>query len=201
METKGKFIVIEGPDGAGKTTQAQKLCELFEQKRINYLYTREPGGTDVGNEIRKILLDFKGDINPITETILYSAARAQLIQEVIKPKLNAGVNVIADRYVFSSIVYQGLGLGVEENIVAEINKIATENLLPDYTFYLDLDIESSLGRITGKKDRIEQRGLEYFKKVKEGYISLSKKYPIITIDGNRSKEDVFKDIAGHMGLL
>ncbi|WP_350343704.1 dTMP kinase [Proteinivorax tanatarense] len=201
MDLKGKFIVIEGADGAGKTTQANMLCNFFEVNAIDYLYTREPGGTDVGNEIRNILLNFKGNINPITETILYSAARAQLIQDVIKPKLDQGINVVADRYVFSSIVYQGIALGVEEKVVADINKIATESLMPDYTFYIDLNVESSLARITGKKDRIEQRGIDYFKKVREGYISLTKKYPIITIDGNRNKEEVFKDIVEHMGLI
>ncbi|SHK08906.1 dTMP kinase [Anaerobranca californiensis DSM 14826] len=191
---KGKFIVIEGPDGVGKTTQSKLLCQFLQSKGIKYIYTREPGGTPIGDYIRELLLNPENKIVPIAECLLYASARAQLIEEVIKPALSKGYWVISDRYLHSSIVYQGIGLNLGHNLVEEINIIATGGLMPDYTFLIDLDTDIALSRIGRTKDRIESRGLDYFQKVREGYHKLLNEYNMILIDGNKDIEEIHREI-------
>lgn len=191
---QGKFIVIEGPDGVGKTTQCKLLCEYLDKKGIEFLHTREPGGTKIGDSIREMLLNPENSISQVAECLLYASARAQLINEVIKPTLSKGVWVISDRYLHSSVVYQGIALGLGSQMVEDINKIATEGLLPDYTFLIDLDTDVALTRIQRTKDRIESRGHEYFKKVREGYLQLESKYNMIKIDGSQDIDKISKEI-------
>lgn len=191
---KGNFIVIEGPDGVGKTTQSKLLCQYLQSKDIKYIYTREPGGTPIGDYIRELLLNPENKIVPIAECLLYASARAQLIEEVIKPALSKGYWVISDRYLHSSIVYQGIGLNLGHNLVEEINIIATGGLMPDYTFLIDLDTDIALSRIGRTKDRIESRGLDYFQKVREGYHKLLNEYNMILIDGNKDIEEIHREI-------
>lgn len=191
---QGKFIVIEGPDGAGKTTQSKLLCQFLDSKGIQYLYTREPGGTKIGNSIRDLLLNPESNISNIAECLLYASARAQIINEVIKPALNKGTWVISDRYLHSSVVYQGIALGIGKDIVENINKIATEGLMPDYTFLIDIDTDLALKRIQRTKDRIESRGADYFRKVRKGYLELEKQYNMIKIDGSKEIDLISSEI-------
>ncbi|SET05066.1 dTMP kinase [Anaerobranca gottschalkii] len=197
---KGKFIVIEGPDGVGKTTQSKLLCQFLHNKGIKYIYTREPGGTQIGDSIRELLLNPENKIVPIAECLLYASARAQLIEEVIKPALSKGYWVVSDRYLHSSIVYQGIGLSLGDNLVEEINKIATGGLMPDYTFLIDLETDIALSRITRTKDRIESRGLDYFQKVREGYHKLLNEYNMILIDGNKDIEELHREIISKLKI-
>ncbi|WP_246451941.1 dTMP kinase [Alkalicella caledoniensis] len=197
---RGKFIVIEGPDGAGKTTQSKLLSQFLHSKGIKYLYTREPGGTKTGDKIRDILLNPESKISNMAECLLYASARAQLVNEIIQPALNEGTWVIADRYLHSSIVYQGMGLDLGIDIVEDINKIATTGLMPDVTFLIDLDTNTSLGRINRSKDRIESRGEVYFRKVREGYLNLAEKYGMIKIDGNKSVEEISLELIKNIPL-
>lgn len=191
---RGKFIVIEGPDGVGKTTQSKLLCQYLHSKGIKYLYTREPGGTQTGDKIREILLNPESRVSNTTECLLYASARAQLVNEVIIPALDEGTWVVSDRYLHSSIVYQGIGLDLGVEMVESINKIATDGLMPNFTFLIDLDVSISLGRISRSKDRIESRGDTYFIKVREGYLALADKYGMIKIDGNKSVEEISLEI-------
>lgn len=179
---KGIFVSIEGPDGAGKTTQAYMLKERLESRGDKVLLTREPGGTPISEEIRRILLDPRfEEMSVPSEILLYSAARAQLVKEVIRPYLERGYVVITDRYLDSSIVYQGLAGGEELEMIRRINIWATGGLLPDITFLLDVEAREGLQRLEGKdkgenpfqQDRMEQKELEFHRKVRKGYLLLA----------------------------
>lgn len=179
---KGLFLSIEGPDGAGKTTQARLLKERLEKLGLQVVLTREPGGTPIGEEIRKLLLnpDFREMTVPC-EILLYSAARAQLVRECIYPSLQKGITVISDRYLDSNIVYQGLAGGEKPEIIEMINMWAAGRLLPELTFLLDIDVEAGLRRLRGKHtgasdwrgDRMEQKELEFHRKVRQGFLQLA----------------------------
>ncbi len=179
---KGLFLSIEGPDGAGKTTQAGLLKDRLEGLGLKVVLTREPGGTPIGEEIRKILLnpDFR-EMTVSCEILLYSAARAQLVDQYILPFLKKGFIVISDRYLDSSIVYQGFAGGEDPEIIKTINLWATRELLPDITFLLDIDAETGLSRAQRKKaglqnqrgDRMEQKELEFHRRVRQGFLQLA----------------------------
>lgn len=179
---KGLFLSIEGPDGAGKTTQARLLKERLEKLGLQVVLTREPGGTPIGEEIRKLLLnpDFREMTVPC-EILLYSAARAQLVRECIYPSLQKGITVISDRYLDSNIVYQGLAGGEKPEIIEMINMWAAGRLLPEITFLLDIDVETGLRRVRRKHtgapdwrgDRMEQKELEFHRKVRQGFLQLA----------------------------
>ncbi|MDO9534188.1 MAG: dTMP kinase [Bacillota bacterium] len=178
---KGLFISIEGPDGAGKTTQARLLKSRLENFGLEVILTREPGGTPIGEEVRNLLLnpDFFEMTVPC-EVLLYTAARAQLVSEFIRPSLQKGIIVISDRYMDSNLVYQGLAGGENPDVIKTINMWATDSLIPDITFLLDLEAETGLERLqkneNGAKwqgDRIEQRNLEFHQKVRQGFLQLA----------------------------
>ena len=185
--SRGLFISMEGPDGSGKSTQIELLKQYFEENGKEVLITREPGGNRISEAIREIILnkDFT-EMAPTTEMLLYASARAQLISEVIAPAIEAGKMVISDRFVDSSLVYQGLarGLGVEN--VYEVNKHAIGDYMPDITFLFDLPAEVGLARKKDQKelDRMELEGVEFHKKVAEGYREMAARFPerIKTID-------------------
>lgn len=198
---KGFFISLEGPDGAGKSTVLQEvLKQIGPEMKTQYLVTREPGGSKIAEKIREIILDPENDkMDDRTEALLYAAARSQHVEEILKPALMQGKVVFSDRFVDSSLAYQGAGrdLGIKE--VKEINDFATGGLEPDLTIFFDLDPEIGLKRIKklrpDNEDRLEQEKLAFHKKVYTGYKEVEKLYPdrIKTIDASQALEQVVED--------
>lgn len=201
---KGIFIVLEGPDGSGKSTMAKKIGEYYKGKGRSIEFTREPGGTKISEKIRKIILDNNNtEMDYRTEALLYASARAQLVSEKIKPWLNEGKIVISERYVYSSLVYQGIGrnLGVEE--VMKINDFAIAGLKPDMVLMLDVNPEKGLKRkLAGGGDRLENEKVSFHKEVYEGYKKLTDYFPEIKIiNAERSIDEIFCDIKEIMDSL
>lgn len=178
------FVTFEGPDGSGKSTQVERLRERLEAEGREVVAVREPGGTELGEGIRALLLHGP-HMTPWAEAALYAAARAELVEEVIAPALERGADVLCDRYVDSSLAYQGIarGLGVER--VLELNMPGIRGLLPDRTFVLALEADESARRVGGSPDRIEREGDEFRRRVEGAYLELAGRYPerIVTLDG------------------
>lgn len=198
---KGKFITIEGPDGAGKTTQVKKLHSFFSDRGTKAIITREPGGTKLGENLRKVLLTPYGqEPVPEAEALIYAASRAQLVEKVIKPSLKKGDIVICDRFVDSNLAYQGWARGLGIDQILRINSWFLKDCMPDMTFVLDIDPEISLGRKKDKKDRLEKEALKFHKKVREGFLILKQKFPdrIKIIDAQRDESTVFEVILSEM---
>lgn len=195
---KGLLITFEGPDGSGKTTQIELLKAYLSKKGFEIIFTREPGGTKISEKIRNIILDNENrEMSDMCEALLYAAARAQLVNEVIRPALEEGKIVICDRFVQSSIVYQGIGRNLGAERIKNINEAAIEGLKPDVTFLLTIPFEEGLKRKSKQKslDRLENSGDEFHERVYEGYMSLINSADYITaIDANRSLEDIHNDI-------
>jgi len=206
MNSRGKFITLEGVDGSGKTTQAALLASYLRKEGIEVVDTREPGGTNLGEEIRRVLLSpGNSDLTDIAELLLFSAARAQLVAEVIKPSLAEGKWVISDRFSDSTIAYQGYGRGIEIDVIRKLNEVAAAGLEPDMTIILDLDVETGIRRafssqmeFTGNEagDRMEMEQEEFHESIREGYLQLAKREPdrIKTIQVKGSIEEVHKSI-------
>lgn len=196
---KGFFITFEGPDGSGKSTQVAGLKAYLEDKKMNYLLTREPGGTEISEAIRRVILnkDYM-EMTDKTEVLLYAASRAQHVEEVIVPALHEGKIVICDRYVDSSIVYQGMARNIGIEAVKSINKWATGGLEPDLTILLDLDFETGLLRKQKQKDldRLELQHEQFYKKVVEGYqlIRDENKARILSVNATLTVEEIHSEI-------
>ncbi len=200
MKKNGLFIVFEGPEGSGKSTQAKLLYKYLRNKNYDVVLTREPGGTKVAEMIREILLHKDIKIFPLTELLLYESARAQHIQEIIKPSLLKGKIVISDRFSDASLVYQGYARGLGMKFVKKINDIVVKDTYPDITFILDVTPEEGLARIknrTKKKfDRLENENIEFHKKIRRGYLKLAKNkenFYLISTEG-RIPQKVHKEI-------
>lgn len=194
----GKFITLEGADGSGKSTVTRLLNEYLQKKDIDFLVTREPGGTPIGEKIRKILLDNQNtNMGPETEALLYAASRGQHIHEKIQPALEEGKVVICDRFLMSSLAYQGVGrdLGIER--VKMINDFGLRGIYPDLILFFHVDPKITLERktIKSKGDRLENEGYIFHEKVYAGYMKLLKLYPenVKLIDASKPLEEVFQN--------
>jgi len=193
---KGLFITFEGADGSGKSTQLDLAVEYLEKNKVDFIKTRDPGGTKLGCKIREILLNYEGYVAPYCELFLYLADRAQHVEQKIIPALEEGKTVICDRYVDSTMAYQGYARGLGTKQILELNHIAAKSLMPDLTFVFDVKSDVASQRVGDKKDRLESEGDGFHKKVREGYLDLAEKFPerIVVIDANRSIEEVHKDV-------
>lgn len=196
---KGKFITVEGTDGAGKTTQIELLVEYLKKAGHDVVLTREPGGTDISEKIRELILDVDNSaMTDVTEAILYAASRAQHVSEKIVPAISQGKIVICDRFVDSSLAYQGYARGLDLKLIEDINSYAVNGVEPAMTLFFDLEPQEGIKRKKNMHslDRIEKEKLDFHYKVYEGYKDLMKKYPerIKQIDANKSIEDVHKDV-------
>ena len=168
-----KFISFEGIDGCGKTTQINLISKYLIDKDINNAIVREPGNTRISESIREILLDNNNNISKITETLLFLSARSHLVNEVIKPEMNEKI-ILCDRYLDSTTAYQGYGNEFNIDAIDEMNKFATDKLFPDLTIIFDIDPRTSFKRINKRSlDRMESKGLEYFEKVRNGYLQIA----------------------------
>lgn len=201
---RGLFITFEGTDGSGKSTQIERLRTFIQGKGYDAILTREPGGTAIGEKIRELVLDKNNtEMDYMTEALLYAAARAQHVAQVIKPAIDAGRTVICDRFMDSSIVYQGYGRNLGD-CVRIINEYAVRDYFPDITFLMKLDPAIGKRRIkAGEQDRLEMEKLDYHRAVFRGYEELEKKYPgrIIGIDASRSINEISSEILQHIEKL
>ena len=192
------FVTFEGLDGSGKTTQAELLAESLRHEGRDVVATREPGGTRLGEHVRSILLDGEA-MSPWAEAALFAAARAELVDRVIAPALAAGSDVVSDRYVDSSLAYQGIAreLGLDE--VLELNLRATRGLLPDRTVLVLVDPEEALRR-AHRADRIEREGIEFHRAVDDAYRTLAEMFPdrIVTVDGTLPADVIAEQIRGRL---
>jgi len=179
----GKLITFEGIEGCGKTTQRDMLANYLEGKDFKVLRLREPGGVEISEKIRKVILDpeTKSEMYNLTELLLFSAARTQFTKEKLRPALKSGKVILQDRYYDSTNAYQGYGLGINLDVIDFLNKIATMGIRPNITFFLDIPVELGLAKTIkaefGKKDRIERKSLNYHQKVREGYLEIAQKEP------------------------
>ena len=201
---RGVFITIEGPDGSGKSTQMEMLSAYLSEEGIEAVITREPGGTPIGEKIRELVLDKNcPEMDDKTEALLYAAARAQHVAEVIKPALERGQAVICDRFIDSSVVYQGFGRKLGEP-VKMINEFAVNGCLPDITILLKVD--PNVGKSRNRKkmpDRLELEQIEFHNEVFKGYVELEKRYPdrVIGIDAGGSVEEIHREIRRRLRTL
>lgn len=201
---KGLFITFEGIDGCGKTTQIELLKEELEKKGYTVLLTREPGARGLGEKLREILLNYDGEVSSNCESFLFLADRAQHIDTIIKPAIDKGVIVLCDRHTDSTVAYQGYGRQLDLEQIYQLNKIATNGIIPDITFILDIDIDTSLQRIGKGRDRMENSGREFFERVRKGYIEISEKEPqrVKLLQGNSPIKDIQNKISDYVqGLL
>lgn len=195
------FLTFEGVDGSGKTTQANLLVDALRRDGRDVVATREPGGTQLGEEVRKLLLEGV-ELSGWAETTLFAAARAELVERVIRPALGAGRDVVCDRYIDSSLAYQGIARGLGLDRVLELNLLVTGQLLPARTFLILVDPDVAHGRRT-TADRIEREGDEFHRAVDGAYRSLAERFPerIVTVDGNRAAGEVAEEIRGRVREL
>lgn len=193
---KGLFITLEGADGCGKTTQLNLLKEYLASRGYEIVVTREPGGKGLGEKLREILLNYDGEVSDRCEAFLYLADRAQNIDTIIKPAINSGRIVLCDRHTDSSVAYQGYGR--EQNIdnINMLNELAVNGVHPDLTIVFDIDTETSMARVGAEKDRLESAGIEFHKRVRNGYLEIAKKNPqrIKVVDASQTIEDVQRDV-------
>jgi len=193
---KGLFITFEGADGCGKTTQLQLLKKYLEDNGYEVVVTREPGSKGLGEKIREILLNYNGIVADRCESFLFLADRAQNIDTIVKPAVSSGKIVLCDRHIDSSVAYQGYGRGLDIEQIKNLNSLATGGMLPDLTFVFDIDIETSMQRVGKNKDRMESAGNEFFNRVRNGYIELSKQEPvrIKVIDAKGAVNDIHQKV-------
>ena len=195
------FITFEGVDGCGKSTQIRMLADSLREKGVDFIMLREPGSTAIGEQIREVLLSPENSkMSPLAEAHLYAAARIQLLDEVIAPALKAGKLVICDRYIDSSIAYQGFGRGLGADEVLKINSYARENFMPDLTLFLDIKPEDTVGRVAGRgsADRLELEGMDFKDRVYSGFMYCVENFKgrVFDIDASGTREETAAKISG-----
>ena len=193
---KGLFITFEGTDGCGKTTQIELLKRYLEEKGYKVVLTREPGAKGFGEKLREILLNYDGDVSSNCESFLFLADRAQHIDMLIKPAIERGEVVLCDRHTDSTVAYQGYGRGLDLNQIKMLNDIATNGVKPDMTFVFDIDIETAQERVGKTKDRMESAGIEFFKRVRQGYLEIAKSEPerVKVLDATQTIETIANQV-------
>ena len=193
---KGLFITFEGADGCGKTTQIELLNKYLKDNGYNTLLTREPGAKGLGTKLREILLNYDGEVSSNCESFLFLADRAQHVDCIIKPAIKEGKIVLCDRHIDSTVAYQGYGRGVNIEQINYLNNIATNGLKPDLTLVLDVDIETSMQRVGKNKDRMESAGIDFFNRVRNGYLEIAKKEPqrVKIIDSSDTIDNIHKKV-------
>jgi dTMP kinase len=210
----GFFLVLDGPDGGGKTTQAARLSDWLRDRGLDVVTCRDPGGTALGDRLRRILLDRDSvSISLRSEMLLYMASRAQMVEEVIRPALEAGRVVVCDRFVLANLVYQGYAGGLPVEQITVVGDVATGRLRPDLTLILDVDVDVARARVGGARDRIEDRPADYQARVRQGYreatqgtgrrsaLSLCYRAPIVLIDASADPETVFTRIQSEVSRV
>lgn len=209
---RGLFITFEGPDGSGKTSQVKRLAARLQQKGVDVVMTREPGGTRISDGVRSIILSPENtEMADQTEVLLYAASRAQHVHEVIIPALRRGAVVVCDRYIDASIAYQGYGLGQDPAQVEAINRYASSGLQPDRTYLLDVPVEVSSGRLLKRAgggsetalDRIEMKDKDYHQRVREAFLLIARMNPqrVQLVNADRTEEEIAADIAADCDSL
>ena len=202
MTKKGLFITFEGIDGCGKTTQINLLNEYLKSKNYNTILTLEPGGSDIGKNLRQILLHYDGYVDDTCELLLYLADRAQHTQTVILDNIQKNNIVLCDRYIDSTLAYQGYARGGDIEKINLLNNIATKGLVPDITFLFDIDTETAQKRIGKTKDRLEKENIEFHNKVRMGFLELAKKHERIkVINSNNSINNIFEEVKSYIDKL
>jgi dTMP kinase len=190
---RGTFITFEGSEGSGKSTQIALIRRFLKKKGKKVVFVREPGGVAIAEKVRKILLDVGNKaMGKECETLLYMAARAQLVEEVIKPALASGKIVLCDRFLDSTLAYQGYGAGVDIAMIKRVGAFATQGITPELTLVFDIPVAKGLSRIKRKKDRIELRTLQYHNRVRGGYLAIARREPkrVKVIRVNKSREEI-----------
>src|SRR6266699_4110269 len=194
------FITFEGSEGCGKSTQVQRLAVHLDRLGIAYLLTREPGGTPIGETIRELLqfAPHNSSMTPETELLLFEASRSQLVRETIKPAIERGACVIADRFFDSTTVYQGAARNLDSEMVERLNAFAVADCVPDITFVLDVDAATAESRMQKPRrpDRMEQEPADFYERVRRGYRDLAKREPnrVVLIDGSRGPDEIENEI-------
>jgi dTMP kinase len=195
----GYFITLEGGDGAGKTTLITKIEAYFKTLKLDYILTREPGGPEISEEIRTIILKPGRTMSALTELFLYEASRAEHVEKLIIPKLKSGSIVICDRFTESSIAYQGYGRNIGKEIVEQLNYIATGGLKPDVVIYLELEPSEAQKRIKSRGDsnRLDSESENFKNRVHQGYLDISRQSNVIKLDASRDPETIFNELITH----
>lgn len=196
MSGKGFFITFEGADGCGKTTQINLLKDYLEKEGYDVLLTREPGAKGLGEKVREILLNYDGAVSDRCESFLFLADRAQNIDIIVNPAVQAGKIVLCDRHIDSTVAYQGYGRGLNIDRIKMLNDLVTNSRKPDLTIVFDIDVETSMQRVGKDKDRMESAGIDFHNRVREGYLKIAKEEPdrIKVINSVQAIEDVFNEL-------
>lgn len=192
--SKGLFITFEGADGCGKTTQLMLLAKYLKAQGREVVVTREPGARGLGEKIREILLNYDGEVSSRAEAFMFLADRAQHIDVIVNPAIKSGKIVLCDRHTDSSVAYQGYGRRLDIDEIKRLNSIATNGKKPDMTLIFDIDVETSMARVGDTKDRMESAGIEFFNRVRNGYLEIAKQEPnrVKVLDASKSIEEIHK---------
>jgi len=193
----GKFIVLDGPEGSGKSTQVERLVQRLRQMGRRATTVRDPGSTPVSERIREVLLDNRlPEMDVRTEVFLYMASRAEMVVRIIRPALDVGLIVVSDRFVSSTVAYQGAAGGVDPGLIWEVGRLACGGIEPDLTVILDLPVEAGFGRIRRERDRIESKDRAYHEKVRQGFLAMARERPekFAVVDATQSPDEVARAI-------